>query len=61
MKKVNAKFALLGLSLVLTMGTLATSCSKDDDGYEEPTNATIDPAVGTYKGKLTVYTNSGVK
>ena len=61
MKKVNTKFALLALASVLTLGTLATSCSKDDDGYEEPTNASIDPAVGTYKGKLTVYTNSGVK
>src|SRR5690606_42014879 len=61
MKNVNTKFALLALASVLTLGTLTTSCSNDDDGYEEPTNASIDPAVGTYKGKLTVYTNSGVK
>src|SRR5690606_29857072 len=58
MKNVNTKFALLALASVLTLGTLTTSCSNDDDGYEEPTNASIDPAVGTYKGKLTVDTGA---
>jgi len=53
MKKVNTKFALLALASVLTLGTLTTSCSKDDDnGSEQPAQGTVDAAVGTYKGKL---------
>ena len=53
MKNVNTKFALLALASVLTLGTLTTSCSKDDDnGSEQPAQGTIDAAVGTYKGKL---------
>lgn len=53
MKKVNAKIVVLALTMVLTMGTLTTSCSKDDNsGPEEPAKGTIDVAVGTYKGKL---------
>ncbi|HXJ97943.1 MAG TPA: hypothetical protein VNJ50_03785, partial [Gelidibacter sp.] len=53
MKKVNAKITLLALASVLTLGTLTTSCSKDDDnGHEQPAQGTIDAAVGTYKGKL---------
>ncbi|WP_322970688.1 hypothetical protein [Faecalibacter sp. LW9] len=53
MKNVNTKFALLALASVLTLGTLTTSCSNDDDnGYEQPAQGTIDAAVGTYKGKL---------
>ncbi|WP_149524425.1 hypothetical protein [Sphingobacterium hotanense] len=53
MKKVNTKFALLALASVLILGTLTISCSKDDDnGHEQPAQGTIDPAVGTYKGKL---------
>lgn len=54
MKKVNTKIAFLGILSVLTFGTIATSCSKNDDngGYEQPTKGTIDAAVGTYKGKL---------
>lgn len=53
MRKVNAKIALLAFASVLTLGTLTTSCSKDDkDGHEQPKKGTIDDAVGTYKGKL---------
>jgi hypothetical protein len=53
MKKVKTKFALLALASVLTLGTVTTSCSKDDDnGHEQPAQGTIDAAVGTYKGKL---------
>lgn len=61
MKKVNAKFALLALASVLTLGTLTTSCSKDDDnGSEQPAQGTIDAAVGTYKGKLRTVEKYGV-
>lgn len=61
MKKVNAKFALLALASVLTLGTLTTSCSKDDDnGSEQPAQGTIDAAVGTYKGKLRTVETYGV-
>ncbi|MBB1148661.1 hypothetical protein H4K35_00685 [Myroides sp. NP-2] len=54
MKKLNTQIAFLGILSVLTLGTIATSCSKSDDnaGYEQPTKGTIDAAVGTYKGKL---------
>lgn len=53
MKKVNTKITLLALASVLALGTLTTSCSKDDDnGSEQPAQGTIDAAVGTYKGKL---------
>lgn len=54
MKKVNTKFALLALATLFTLGTVTTSCSKNDDndGYEHPTQGSIDAAVGTYKGKL---------
>lgn len=54
MKKVNTKIAFLGMLSVLTLATIATSCSKNDDnnGYEQPTQGSIDAAVGTYKGKL---------
>src|SRR5690606_9516230 len=53
MKNVNTKIALLALASVLTLGTLTTSCSKDDDnGSEQPAQGTIDAAVRTYKGKL---------
>ncbi|ERJ59304.1 hypothetical protein [Sphingobacterium paucimobilis] len=61
MKKVNAKIALLALASVLTLGTLTTSCSKDDDnGSEQPAQGTIDAAVGTYKGKLSTSDKYGV-
>lgn len=52
MKKINVKIAFFGIALALNFGTVATSCSKDNNEYEEPTNGTIDAAVGTYKGKL---------
>ncbi len=51
MKKVNTKIAFLGIISLLTFGTIATSCSKDDE-QEEPAKGSIDVAVGTYKGKL---------
>lgn len=61
MKKVNAKITLLALASVLTLGTLTTSCSKDDDnGHEQPAQGTIDVAVGTYKGKLSTFDTNGV-
>ena len=61
MKKVNTKFALLALASVLTLGTLTTSCSNDDDnGSEQPAQGTIDAAVGTYKGKLSTFDTNGV-
>lgn len=61
MKKVNAKITLLALASVLTLGTLTTSCSKDDDnGHEQPAQGTIDAAVGTYKGKLSTFDTNGV-
>lgn len=60
MKNVNTKFALLALASVLTLGTLTTSCSNDDDnGSEQPAQGTIDAAVGTYKGKLSSYDSNG--
>lgn len=60
MKKVNVKIALLALASVLTLGTLTTSCSKDDDnGHEQPAQGTIDAAVGTYKGKLSSSDTNG--
>lgn len=54
MKKVNTKIAFLGILSILTFGTTATSCSKNDDNdeYEQPVQGSIDTAVGTYKGKL---------
>lgn len=61
MKNVNTKFALLALASVLTLGTLTTSCSKDDDnGSEQPAQGTIDAAVGTYKGNLRAVETYGV-
>lgn len=61
MKKVNAKITLLALASVLTLGTLTTSCSKDDDnGHEQPAQGTINAAVGTYKGKLSTFDTNGV-
>lgn len=60
MKKVNVKIALLAIASVLTLGTLTTSCSKDDDnGHEQPAQGTIDVAVGTYKGKLSSSDTNG--
>lgn len=52
MNKVNSKIAFLGVLSLLIFGTLATSCSKDDDKQEEPVKGTIDAVVGTYKGSL---------
>lgn len=52
MKKVNTKIAFLGILAALTFGTVATSCSSDDDDYDQPAQGSIDVAVGTYKGKL---------
>ncbi|WP_158962183.1 hypothetical protein [Myroides fluvii] len=62
MKKVNTKIAFLGILATLTFGTVATSCSKNDDndGYEQPTQGSIDAAVGTYKGKLSTFDTNGV-
>lgn len=37
MKKVNAKIIFLGILSVMTFGTLATSCSKDDNNTEPVT------------------------
>lgn len=60
MKNVNTKFALLALASLLTLGTLTTSCSNDDDNAsEQPAQGTIDAAVGTYKGKLSTFGSSG--
>lgn len=56
MKKVTNKIALLGMLSLLTIGTISTSCSKsDDNGQEQSSKDTIDPAVGTYVGKLETY------
>lgn len=52
--KVNTRIAVLALTSVLTLSTLTTSCSKDNNEMEEPQKGTIDPAVGTYKGKLSI-------
>ncbi|MDM1460888.1 hypothetical protein ACF8C4_17675 [Myroides odoratimimus] len=62
MKKVNTKITVLGILATLTFGTVATSCSKNDDndGYEQPIQGSIDPAVGTYKGKLSTSDTNGV-
>ena len=62
MKKVNTKIAFLGILAAFTFGTVATSCSKNDDndGYEQPAEGTIDAAVGTYKGKLSTSDTNGV-
>lgn len=62
MKKVNTKIAFLGILSVLTFGTIATSCSKNDDndGFEQPTQGSIDAAVGRYKGKLYTSDTNGV-
>ena len=51
MKKINVKTVVL---MVLTFGVATTSCSKDDNNYEQPKEQTvdIDVAVGTYKGTL---------
>lgn len=54
MMKINTRIAVLALTSVLTLGTITSSCSKDDNQMEEPQNGTIDPAVGTYKGKLSI-------
>ncbi|SFI84546.1 hypothetical protein [Myroides guanonis] len=35
MNKLNIKIALLGVFSVLALGTLATGCSKDDNGSED--------------------------
>ncbi|SFS54920.1 hypothetical protein [Sphingobacterium wenxiniae] len=60
MKKVNTKIAFLGILAALTFGTVATSCSSDDDDYEQPAQGSIDAAVGTYKGKLYTSDTNGV-
>jgi len=62
MKKVNTKIAFLGILATLTFGTVATSCSKNDDnnGYEQPAQGSIEAAVGTYKGKLYTSDTNGV-
>ena len=62
MRKLNTRFALLALATVLALGTVTTSCSKNDDndGYEHPTQGSIDAAVGTYKGKLRAVETYGV-
>lgn len=52
----------LGILALLTLETLTTSCSNSDDneGFEQPAPGTIDPAVGTYKGRLyTSPSNAG--
>lgn len=53
MKKMNAKIAFLGLLSVFLLGILVISCSKDDDN-NEPGTGSINVAVGTYKGKLSI-------
>jgi len=60
MKKVNTKIAFLGILTALTFGTVATSCNSDDDAYEQPTQGSIDAAVGTYKGKLYTSDTNGI-
>lgn len=55
MKKVHKKTALVALATILTLGTITTSCSKDDNSpkaEEQPIKTNIDAAIGTYKGKL---------
>ncbi len=52
MKKLSTKITFLGILSVLALGTVTTSCSKDDKDGHEQTKGSIDVAVGTYKGKL---------
>ncbi|QIG88398.1 hypothetical protein G6R40_01435 [Chryseobacterium sp. POL2] len=53
MNKVSSKIAMLSVLSTLTFGTIATSCSKDEERHDEVVTTKIDEAVGTYKGKLT--------
>lgn len=54
MKNFKKKLAFVGILSLLSIGTIATSCSSSDDNttFEQPTSGSIDAAVGTYKGKL---------
>jgi len=53
MKNFKKKLAIVGILSLLSIGTITTSCSSDNNtDYEQPTSGSIDAAVGTYKGKL---------
>ncbi|WP_223857515.1 hypothetical protein [Sphingobacterium micropteri] len=55
MEKMNVKRIMQHLLFLLLVGMVTLSgCSKDDD-TEQPDGKSIDIAVGTYKGKLTVW------
>lgn len=46
---------LFSISLILCVLTFITSCSKDDNDPDQPTAIKIEEAVGTFKGKITVF------
>lgn len=53
---MNARIIILGLCTLLTIGTVTTSCSKDDNGNVSglPNKESIESAVGTFSGTLSV-------
>lgn len=59
MKKMNLKVALVSLLFMVVSTLVFTGCGKDSDPPVPGTGGSIDAAIGTFKGKLTVYPPTG--
>lgn len=59
MKKMNLKVSLVSLLFMVVAGLVFTGCGKDGNPPVPGTGGSIDAAVGTFKGKLTVYPPAG--
>ncbi|WP_126973109.1 hypothetical protein [Gynurincola endophyticus] len=54
MRKLNLKITMLCVTALFAVSSMVTGCSKKKD--DEPTGqGAIEAAVGTYKGKISVY------
>lgn len=59
MKKVNLKVSVASMLLLLVAGLVFTGCGKDSTPPVPGTGGSIDAAIGTFKGKLTIYPPTG--
>lgn len=49
---MKKRIVFVGILSMMMLGTTATSCSSDDNGYEELAKGSVDVVVGTYVGTL---------